>query len=1222
MNKRIFFLLTICFFLLTLPLLLPAQVGINDSNADPDPSAMLDVESSDKGLLLPRMTTAQRNAISSPATGLMIYNLDDSCFNYFLGEKWIKDCGTVNGEEPSLLAVFGHTGHEYGYGIGTDDNGNLYITGSFDEFTKFGNITLSTSELGGFLLKIDPVGQVLWAIQTGYTGRDLVVDASGNSYVTGRFEGSASFGSTSLSSNGIYDVFVAKIDPSGNPVWAVSAGGSNSDLAYGISVDPAGNSYITGYFVGTATFGTTTLTSNGSADIFVAKIDPSGQILWAKNFGGSGWDMGEDTYFDANGNSYITGKFSGSVSFGSTTLNGGGGFAVKLDPLGQAVWAVKVGASGTDISLDASNNSYVTGYFGGTSSFGDPANPDTTLTSNGEDDIFVAKVDPSGQLLWAMQAGNTQDDRGYGITLDVAGNSYITGYFEGTVSFGSTTLTSLGGYEIFVLKIDPNGIISWAVNAGSDVDDSGYGITLDNSGQVFLTGYFNAPYTPYPAYFGNIAINGFDRDDIFVWSLDGGSGAPIKSSFSLSELQDGDTDPGNELQTLSLSSNQLSLSNGGSVDLSSLLNDTDEQQLSLSNDQLSLTDGGSVDLSPYLDDTDDQQLSLSTDQLSLTNGGSVDLTPYLDNTDSQNLGLAGTNLTITGGTGVDLSSLVSLGDNLGDHISTQNIQLGNYFLSGDGDNEGLSVSAVGRIGVGTQSQASLMHLWHNSEGDTTGIKLTANNGATNSLMYLEDGDLILRKKNQTDQLVLNVDGFVGIGTNEPNQALSVNGNIEVNSEDPDLIFRDETGGENRRSIIRTSFVPGGNTSQQEMQFYVSSNANDGARMGMKITGEGRVGMGNMTNKAPSTTLHLEETNPTLRLVDERAQASGAGNVLGTMEWYTRDASFGGVDYNEVGSIEVINVNGTATPDTRMEFAVWNNDAFGTHEQRPFAIWPNGNIAMGDGTTEPTKAKVEIFGSVNYLMPNSYGWLNNSGPTGITAPPLTAIPYSLYAESRIAASSFHAHSDARIKKIEGISDRETDLTTLMQIQITDYRLRDSIAKGNRPTKKVIAQQVAEVYPQAVSSNLIEVIPDIYQRAEVRDGWIMLSTDLKAGERVQLISENSKQVYEVIEAEPSRFKVSVPSTELRTSLSSELFVYGREVDDFHTVDYEAISMLTVSATQAQQQIIEEQQKMIEQLLLEQSAQQKEIDSLTSENLKLKQSFDARLQALESTFSRTIN
>ena len=217
---------------------------------------------------------------------------------------------------------------------------------------------------------------------------------------------------------------------------------------------------------------------------------------------------------------------------------------------------------------------------------------------------------------------------------------------------------------------------------------------------------------------------------------------------------------------------------------------------------------------------------------------------------------------------------------------------------------------------------------------------------------------------------------------------------------------------------------------------------------------------------------------------------------------------------------------------------------------------NGNI--GIGISNPNKAKLEINGW-DHHPPGSVGFLRADGVTGVYN---SSNPwgYSIYATDGITGHTFHAHSDARIKDIIGISDKSNDLETLLQIEVTDYRMRDTLLKGNQQTKKVIAQQVADVYPQAVSKNLTEVVPDIYRKANTVDGWILLSTDLQVGQRVKLITESSSDIHVVSAVEKDRFQVAGLS-----SSTSHLFVYGREVDDFHTVDYEAIAMLNVSATQ---------------------------------------------------------
>ena len=187
----------------------------------------------------------------------------------------------------------------------------------------------------------------------------------------------------------------------------------------------------------------------------------------------------------------------------------------------------------------------------------------------------------------------------------------------------------------------------------------------------------------------------------------------------------------------------------------------------------------------------------------------------------------------------------------------------------------------------------------------------------------------------------------------------------------------------------------------------------------------------------------------------------------------------------------------------------------------------------------------------------------------------AVDVSIYASNRIQATEFNAFSDARIKNIQGISNSTTDLNILNQIEITDYKMKDH-TKGNKQYKKVIAQQVETVYPNAVSK-MKDVIPDIYKLASCENGVIEIENTLKVGDRIKLLFEDAELIEEVISATDQEFEITLNKT-------GEVFVYGREVDDFRTVDYEAISMLNVSATQELFKMIQNQSNEIEAIKMQ--------------------------------------
>lgn len=423
---------------------------------------------------------------------------------------------------------------DIGNGISTDASGNIFVAGSFSSpIINFGTTTLANAGSDDiFIVKYDPSGAVLWANSEGGSAgdgcTDISTDASGNIFVTGYFSSTAfPIGTTTLTNNGAAytsDIFVAKYDSSGNFLWAVSGGGASHDYSYSISTDASGSVFITGSFKGPSiTFGTTTLTNKGDADIFAVKYDSSGNLLWAVASGEGGEDYGSGISTDESGNVYLTGRFdSQSISFGTTTLANATGssdiFVVKYDNLGNALWAKSAGGTGDDygmyISTDNSGNVLATGYFQSASfTFGT-----TTLynAAGGDWNIFVVKYDPEGNALWANSAGGTSSEYGYGISSDVNGNVLVTGAFNSpSISFGTTTLTSEGDYDVFVVKYDPSGNVLWAKSGGGTTWDLATAISTDISGNVFLTGYFSSPSLT----FGTEVLTTAGSYDIFVAKL-------------------------------------------------------------------------------------------------------------------------------------------------------------------------------------------------------------------------------------------------------------------------------------------------------------------------------------------------------------------------------------------------------------------------------------------------------------------------------------------------------------------------------------------------------------------------------------------------------------------------------------------------------------------------------------------------------------------------------
>jgi hypothetical protein len=390
-------------------------------------------------------------------------------------------------------------------------------------------------------------GDFVWARGMGGTissdeARSIAVDSAGNVYTTGYFSGTVDFdpgaGTVNLTSAGSNEIFVQKLDASGNLVWARGMGGTSQDDSWSIAVDSAGNVYTTGFFEGTADFdpgaGTVNLTSAGIRDIFVQKLDASGTLVWARRMGGTiSSDEARSIAVDSAGNVYTTGFFEGTVDFdpgaGTVNLSSAGNneiFVQKLDASGNFVWARRMGGTSADvgwgIAVDSAGNVYTTGYFNGTVDF-DPGAGTVNLTSAGSFEIFVQKLDASGNLVWARRMGGTSDDFGIGIAVDSADNVYTTGTFVGTADFdpgaGTVNLTSAGIRDIFVQKLDASGTFAWARRMGGTSFDQGWGIAVDPLGNVYTTGYFEGTVDFDPGA-GTVNLSSAGNYEIFVQKLD------------------------------------------------------------------------------------------------------------------------------------------------------------------------------------------------------------------------------------------------------------------------------------------------------------------------------------------------------------------------------------------------------------------------------------------------------------------------------------------------------------------------------------------------------------------------------------------------------------------------------------------------------------------------------------------------------------------------------
>jgi hypothetical protein len=322
--------------------------------------------------------------------------------------------------------------------------------------------------------------------------RQLAVDAAGNTYVTGSFERSVDFGPSTLVSAGGRDLFLVKLDAAGHTLWALRAGDRAADSGMGVTVDKAGNVYLTGYFRYTATFGSITLTGPGTSVGFVAKFSSEGACQWALPLVEQG-GYGTSVALDSDDNLLVAGTYSSSAAqFGNTTLLNVGstenGFVAKLTHAGAWRWASRAGTRAGNVVVDDSGNVYLTGNFGLTDTFGP-----LTLTAHGLQDGYIAKLDAAGSWQWVRSAGGPGYDYAAGVDVDYAGNVWIAGGFgQPSATFGTTTLANAGAsdFDAYVAKLSTDGTYLWAVRAGGKGNDLANSLVVDDDGTAYVVGQY------------------------------------------------------------------------------------------------------------------------------------------------------------------------------------------------------------------------------------------------------------------------------------------------------------------------------------------------------------------------------------------------------------------------------------------------------------------------------------------------------------------------------------------------------------------------------------------------------------------------------------------------------------------------------------------------------------------------------------------------------------
>ena len=413
-----------------------------------------------------------------------------------------------------------------GNAMAVDDEGNIYITGNFEEWINFHGEKIQTRGNGFrdpdfFVAKYNPFGQLLWLDHGGGKKDDagLSIAVSGdNVYVTGYFGDTARIGSEVIYTTDLQNMFLANYSRDGELKWVRQAQSDGVLRGQALTTDNDGNVYVIGNFRDQVTFDSFTIKKSMEKNFYFVKYDSCGNVQWLKK--GSG---GKDFYtyiyaYDiaSDGeNIYISGEVSGPARIGH--INYSTSFAVykegrlsrreifiaKFNKKGEISWIKDAGTEARfkDMTVDKSGNVVITGYFEGAVNgilegravFGNEVIY-SSLDDKGKfsEDFFISSFSPKGKLNWVINGGNKDSDRGISVFADQKGDIYWTGFYTGEVRVGDIQLGSFSPekQEIFVAKIGEKGQVKWARNINSTKGNVSKAIVADKNGNIYITGSF------------------------------------------------------------------------------------------------------------------------------------------------------------------------------------------------------------------------------------------------------------------------------------------------------------------------------------------------------------------------------------------------------------------------------------------------------------------------------------------------------------------------------------------------------------------------------------------------------------------------------------------------------------------------------------------------------------------------------------------------------------